>query len=269
MKKAILYTVGLDMIFIFFLALAGSFGSPLSEIFRYSGYVTVFVLFLFIYKKAGVKKHTLAPLPTREGALLTLPLAAPTLLAVMGISALTAYIMSLLGKSSATGLDGSFFVLFLLHALLPAVLEELLFRFIPITLIAPHSKKCAILLSALFFALAHCNLFQIPYALFAGAVFAFVTLMTGSVLPSVLLHLLNNTSSIIWQRGLWCSEYAWYFIIGLSALALISCVCVFLVRNRYKPHFRACFDKEDKLVFTREAALYTVMTLLISALALI
>ena len=105
----------------------------------------------------------------------------------------------------------------IIHALLPSFLEEMLFRYLPMKLIAPYSRRLCILLSSAYFALIHFNLFQIPYALLAGLVFITVDLWADSVLPSFILHLLNNVISVLWIKYSASWEFAtWYTVILVS-----------------------------------------------------
>ena len=95
-------------------------------------------------------------------------------------------------------LEGGFFEAALRYALLTAVLEELIFRYLPMRLLAHRSPRAALLLSSLFFSLVHCDLFQMPYALFAGAVFMILDLAANSVIPSLVIHFLNNLHTVFY-----------------------------------------------------------------------
>ena len=55
-----------------------------------------------------------------------------------------------------------------------------------------HSVIAGIVISALCFGLMHGNFNQIPYAVYLGIVFAFLVEATGSLLSSMLLHMLFN-----------------------------------------------------------------------------
>jgi simple sugar transport system permease protein len=106
------------------------------------------------------------------------------MLLVIAVSALTTLVLAFFGKTNEVDVSGHLVYELFRHALIPAVLEELLFRYIPIKLLSPYSRRGAILVSALLFSLVHLNLFQIPYALLAGVVFGFLTVASGSILPS-------------------------------------------------------------------------------------
>ena len=71
--------------------------------------------------------------------------------------------------------------------------EEAVFRsVILIGLLAQLPRKRAIFWSALLFALMHLNPWQFPGALILGVVFARWVIQTGSLIPAILGHALNN-----------------------------------------------------------------------------
>ena len=116
-----------------------------------------------------------------------LPLAAPTVYLVMILSVVTSLLLKLtLGVENNVDLGNSLVVALLYHALLPAVLEEALFRYLPMRMLAGHSKRVTVLLSATLFALVHHSLFSIPYAFLAGMIFMLIDLACDSVIPSVI-----------------------------------------------------------------------------------
>lgn len=82
------------------------------------------------------------------------------------------------------------------YVILPAVLEELVFRSILIHEYRPYGGVLAIGVSALSFAMLHFSFQGFPEAFLAGLVFAAVTYVCQSVLPAVLLHLANNALNV-------------------------------------------------------------------------
>ena len=76
--------------------------------------------------------------------------------------------------------------------LLPAVMEELLFRGAVLHALRPAGERTAVWLSALLFMAAHGSLSQWLPALAAGLVLGAVTLYTGTPRWAVLIHLCNN-----------------------------------------------------------------------------
>lgn len=84
-------------------------------------------------------------------------------------------------------------------AIVAPVFEELLFRgAIEGHLLKTFSRpQYAILLSALIFGIVHGNPAQIPFAFVLGLLLGWLYYATGSLLPGMLLHFLNNSSSVV------------------------------------------------------------------------
>lgn len=76
--------------------------------------------------------------------------------------------------------------------LLPAVMEELLFRGVVLHALYPAGEKTAVWICALLFMAAHGSLSQWLPALAAGLLLGAVTFYTGTLRWAVLLHLCNN-----------------------------------------------------------------------------
>ena len=93
--------------------------------------------------------------------------------------------------SSAMTFD-NFFLVLISFGIIPAVFEELFFR--GAVLFALEQKKTffALLISAVFFFVIHGSPFGILSTVFAGVMFGCITLVTGSVFPAMIAHLVNN-----------------------------------------------------------------------------
>jgi len=90
-----------------------------------------------------------------------------------------------------------FLISFLVIAVTPALCEEWIFRGILYHGYRKSGVAVATILTAFLFGLMHMNLNQFFYAFFVGLVFALVNEVTGSILPSVLLHLYINGRSVV------------------------------------------------------------------------
>ncbi len=268
MKRALLYITVTDLLFILLLALSGMLSGALGRAVYYLAFLLPFVFAFLSMKRAGLPAHELTLKISGEDALLSLSLLAPTLGAIFLISWVTELFLSRFSQNAAVDVTGSIFYLVFLHALLPAVLEELLFRYIPLRFLAPCSRKYAVLLSALYFALVHCNLYQIPYAFAAGVIFAALDIISGSILPSLAFHFINNTVSLIWMKYTVGESAQIIFISVLSALTLISLAAILLKRKTYKLRLCEAFHDDGKerisfipLFFTAVALLMAVLNL--------
>ena len=88
-------------------------------------------------------------------------------------------------------------VLVILMGVVPAVFEELVFRGIIYHSFRKYHIGSALLFSALLFGCMHMNLNQFLYAVVLGFFFALVVEATGSILASITIHFVINTSNIV------------------------------------------------------------------------
>ena len=190
--------------------------------------------------------------------------------AVIAISALTSLLIYLsTGQTNSVDLGNSFILALLRYALLPAVLEEMLFRYLPMCLLLPYSKRATVLISAFFFSLVHHDLFSIPYAFVAGIIFMAVDVATESIVPSVIMHFINNALSvgmIIFKDN---SAFAPTAYIILGILSLISLVTVWFGRKEYKKMLATAFEKGEPVGFSAEMLLFAVITLTIAVISFV
>ena len=143
----------------------------------------------------------------------------------------------------------------LIIALLPAIVEEFICRGVIFHVFRHRSLVAGIVVSSLSFAFLHLSMQSFGYALLIGAAFALICEITGSLFPSMLLHMLFNTVSLRFSfaslmrpaeqtegTALTLSSFFtnyWY----ITLLALIVCVfCIFL----YKWMMKICDYKLSK-----------------------
>ena len=88
---------------------------------------------------------------------------------------------------------GSFGIMFFFVAVTAPVFEELIFRKLLLVPLRRHGDWFAIIVTALIFGFYHGNFDQMPYAFVVGMFFALLAVNTNSVIPSMILHVLNNT----------------------------------------------------------------------------
>ena len=236
--------------FVFFalIMLSGTLRGVLSEAVYYLAYVIPFLLAVTLLKNDAVKKDLFSLDKSRVK--LFVPVVFPTIFFIVLLSFLSSiFIFYTFGKASAVDLGENAALAILYHAALPAILEELLFRYLPLRFIAPHSKRYAVIFSSLAFALVHHSFFSIPYALFAGAAFITVDIMFDSLLPSLILHFLNNALSVIWTMWFSSGVGNVIFASAVAALALASLVPLILKRKAYLSRLSEIFSgKCDRYV---------------------
>ncbi len=85
----------------------------------------------------------------------------------------------------------------LLMAVIPAVVEESVFRGMLYGTYRKTNPWIAVIASGLLFGIAHGNLNQFIYTFALGCIFAFVTEATGSLLSTMIIHFVFNIGSVI------------------------------------------------------------------------
>ena len=219
------------LLFLLLFALSGAVDGVLSEVAYYGSFIIPAVIALFLNRRDGGGVREYLRLDT-DGAKILAVATAPTVALVWVLSYLTSLLIYLTtGATDAVDVGSSFPLAVLSFALVPALLEELLFRYLPMKLIAPHSRRRAVWLSAVFFAMAHMSPFQLVYAFAAGVIFMALDLAAESVLPSVILHFVNNLVSLI--LIFYPDERVKIAVIVSLCLLFVLSVPVFL-RNRRK-----------------------------------
>lgn len=120
------------------------------------------------------------------------------------ISTIFSAIISIFGYESSSsgatsGLQSYPFWLFLItllfSAVLPALCEETTHRGLLLNGYRQLGMKKAIIFTSLLFGLMHMNIEQFFYASLMGALFAFLTISTGSIVPAIIVHFMNNAIS--------------------------------------------------------------------------
>lgn len=205
----------------------------------------------------------------KDKALLFLPTVIPTVAAIAAVSYLTVLLMGAFGYSSDVSLEGSLPVLLVTYALSTAVVEELLFRYLPMRLFGHHSPRGAVVISALLFGFYHLDLFKIPYAILAGVIFMTVDLMADSVIPSTVIHFVNNAISITMikysdNNGVMTAVY-----ISLGVLLLLSLALIVRKRRNYVRELRAALAEGDDNTYCPSVLALPLVSLIYSTVILI
>ncbi len=82
-------------------------------------------------------------------------------------------------------------------AVLPALLEELVFRGYVLRALRPYGDWFAVVVSAVLFGLMHGNILQIPFALLVGIALGWLYVMTDNIWLPVAVHFCNNAMSTL------------------------------------------------------------------------
>lgn len=111
--------------------------------------------------------------------------------------------LSMFGFQNKTSLDyGSTsgtvenIIYFIAIAVVPPIIEEFLFRGAILGSLRKHGDALAIVVSAVMFGFAHSNFIQTPVTFLTGLVLAYLTVKTNSLIPAIIIHFVNNSSSV-------------------------------------------------------------------------
>lgn len=283
MSRALKYTTAVFYLFLILLLTTATVGSYLGDIASRTVYLlgAAAILVFAVSVSRGLKRQReedAGVVEVRRDILtldlkavrLTAPLVAP----VVGLIFLVSYLTSLvLWSFGITGAEVEILPpldMIVIHALIPSLVEEAIFRFVPMLLLAPYSGRWCVVISSVGFALVHLDLFQIPYALVAGVLLMGVNLICDSVWPSVIIHFLNNTLSVVWISCSLDGVSAAIYVSVLVALSLIGIAAVLVRREKYITSCRSVLGRGEScgsllpfFGFVAVAVVITVTNLLV------
>ncbi len=229
MKKSVLVYLFAVLLFLFGISLTADAGLIgvwyiyLAVLLIPSG-AAVFAFFLF-----GEKGEPPRFLPTKKTAKRTALCFFPSLSVCLAASLLTVGFFALFGvEKPPQELEGGLFRQIFYYAVLPAVGEELLFRYLPLRFLLPYGNLTALFLSATVFALVHADKFAFLYAFLAGVIFFLADMEENSLFPSVIFHFGINLFSVFFY------PYEGMLVPSLLYFAGALClgtVCLFVLRK--------------------------------------
>ena len=145
--------------------------------------------------------------------------------------------------------------MFISTAVIPPLIEEYAMRGVVLSSLTKHSKALAILGSAYIFGIFHGNFTQIPFAFLCGLIFAYMTIVTNSIWPAVIVHALNNSLSCI------DSVISMYFDTDISNIfyyassiggIVLGIIALIIYLKLYKKEDSEIFDEKSSLLTTKE-----------------
>lgn len=155
-------------------------------------------------------------------------------------------------------------------AVLPAILEEMVYRGFILQTLRRYGDGLAILVSAILFGLMHGNILQIPFAFLIGLVMGFMVVQTGNIWMAVALHFTNNAIAVLLDYAILnqSAEQANRLILivygGCALIGLLALIPAVLLRS---PLLRSLSPSRSLLtVRERESALLTSPPFLISVI---
>lgn len=108
-----------------------------------------------------------------------------------------------------------------------AISEELLFRGILLKAYSSHKISTAILMTSFLFAISHFQIQNVLFAFIMGIILALVTIYSGSIIPSVILHfIVNETFSILmyFPEKIYSKIFTFLSLSSVSIISLIVCI---------------------------------------------
>ena len=138
-------------------------------------------------------------------------------------------------------------------AVIPALCEEFAMRCCSLQLLKKYGTGFAVLAVSMVFGLLHGNVIQFLFAFAVGAVLAYVTVKTESIIPAILIHMLNNGMSAVqdivkYALGEKASSYAIVAMFILWVVAgILSAVYLF-----FKKEFKGINDSGKSVLTNGE-----------------
>lgn len=118
----------------------------------------------------------------------------------------------------------------IIYALIPAIVEEFVFRGVILGLYSKVDLKAGILLSSLFFALLHFSPGSVLYGFLFGVIFAIVRIITENLLYTMVMHAVFNGANVM-------MTYANLDSISIPAIisiVVITTIFIFLLIKLWK-----------------------------------
>ncbi len=157
-------------------------------------------------------------------------------------------------------------------AVLPALLEELVFRGYVLRALRPYGDWFAVAVSALLFGLMHGNIVQIPFALIVGIALGWLYVMTDNIWIPVAVHFINNGFSFLLQYctiGMDDTRLGMINAFAIFALIVIGALSLAVLFARRSALLRRLPQKSSLSIGTRIGALSSSPLFLICLVAFV
>lgn len=141
---------------------------------------------------------------TKAAAFLTMFLIPITIFSSTAVNVVSLIFQEIVGLEFTSGLEdlemngiGGFLIGTISMAIVPAIIEEFAVRGVVMQPLRRYGDGFAIVASAFIFSIMHGNMVQIPYTVVGGLYWGYLTVATGSIWPSIILHFINNFYSVV------------------------------------------------------------------------
>ena len=148
-------------------------------------------------------------------------------------------ILSSAGADSAEDVNTYPLILSLVvFAVVPAVVEEFVFRGVILGAYSKVDVKAGIVISSLFFALLHFSCGSVMYGFFFGLLFAVIRLSTGNLVYTIIMHCLFNTINVLmsYMRLDEIPAVVVFIVFAVALFGFITLVMYFFSRNTIDTH---------------------------------
>ena len=148
-------------------------------------------------------------------------------------------ILSSAGADSAEDVNTYPLILSLVvFAVVPAVVEEFVFRGVILGAYSKVDVKAGIVISSLFFALLHFSFGSVMYGFFFGLLFAVIRLSTGNLIYTIIMHCLFNTINVLmsYMRLDEIPAVVVFIVFAVALFGFITLVMYFFSRNTIDTH---------------------------------
>lgn len=148
-------------------------------------------------------------------------------------------ILSSAGADSAEDVNTYPLILSLVvFAVVPAVVEEFVFRGVILGAYSKVDVKAGIVISSLFFALLHFSFGSVMYGFFFGLLFAVIRLSTGNLVYTIIMHYLFNTINVLmsYMRLDKIPAMVVFIVFAVALFGFITLVMYFFSRNTIDTH---------------------------------
>ena len=192
------------------------------------------IVVLLWYKFAYVKKYTAEKRAAFKETVCKSKVIGSLVIAAVGcycldilvasfVSILSPEALEVFNSSMEAVLSGDELMAFLVVVILAPIAEEILFRGIVFNMLSKHwSEVAAIIVSTVLFGLYHGNLMQAIYVLPIGLLLGYTAYKCKSVLPCIVIHMINNFMPCVVALLPEALQVEWFF-------AIIVVVCAGLL----------------------------------------
>ncbi len=167
---------------------------------------------------------------------------------------------------------GSLLLNLLVFAVLPALLEELVYRGYVLRVLRVHGDWFAVAVSAVLFGLMHGNVKQIPFALVVGFALGWLYIMTDNIWLPVSVHFANNAFAYLmdyFALSMTEETQGVFFSFTIMSLSVVGMGAFAVLLARRSELLRRLPQKSTLLTGERIAALFSSPLFIVSLVVLV